>query len=72
VESGLEALKKGTKTHQGSMTSAAIRITILSGLLYVLGYALSKSLVTNHGLSPLQVTFLRCVVIRLVGLAPSS
>jgi hypothetical protein len=54
------------------MTSAAIGLTILSGLLYVLGYALSKSLVTNHGLSPLQVTFLRCVVIRLVGLAPSS
>ena len=54
------------------MTSAAIGLTILSGLLYVLGYALSKNLVTDHGLTPLQVTFLRCAVILLVSLAATS
>lgn len=54
------------------MTSAAVWLTLLSGLLYVLGYALSKSLVADHGQSPLQVTFLRCVVILLVGLAATS
>ena len=47
-------------------------LTVLSGLLYVLGYALSRSLVTVHGLSPLQVTFLRCVVVLGVGLAAIS
>ncbi|TPG57808.1 DMT family transporter [Roseomonas nepalensis] len=54
------------------MTSAAIGLTILSGLLYVLGYALSKSLVTDHGLTPLQVTFLRCVVILVVSLSATA
>ncbi|MBI0534130.1 DMT family transporter [Roseomonas sp. KE2513] len=68
----MDALKTGTNTHQGSMTSAAIGLTVLSGLLYVLGYALSKILVTDHSLSPLQVTFLRCVVILLVGLAATA
>jgi drug/metabolite transporter (DMT)-like permease len=68
----LEALKTKTQAHQGSMTSVAIWLTVLSGLLYVLGYTLSKSLVTDHGLSPLQVTFLRCVVILLAGLAATS
>jgi len=48
---------------------AAIGLTLLAGLLYVLGYALSKSLVTDHGLTPLQVTFLRCAAILLVALA---
>ena len=48
-------------------TSTAVGLTILSGLLYVLGYTLSKSLVANDGLSPLQVTFLRCVIILVVG-----
>jgi drug/metabolite transporter (DMT)-like permease len=68
----LDVSKDEAKAHQGSMTSAAIGLTILSGLLYVLGYALSKSLVTDHGLTPLQVTFLRCVVILLVSLAATS
>ncbi|MBC9178992.1 DMT family transporter [Pseudoroseomonas ludipueritiae] len=68
----MEALKAGTKTRQGLVASAAIGLTVLSGLLYVLGYALSKNLVTDHGLSPLQVTFLRCFVILLVGLAATS
>lgn len=48
-------------------TSTAVGLTILSGLLYVLGYTLSKSLVANDGLTPLQVTFLRCAVILIVG-----
>ncbi|WP_043829107.1 DMT family transporter [Muricoccus aerilatus] len=68
----MDALKTGTNSHQGSMTSTAIGLTVLSGLLYVLGYALSRILVTDHGLSPLQVTFLRCVVILLVGLAATA
>ena len=51
---------------------AAIGLTILSGLLYVLGYALSKSLVTDDGLSPLQVTFLRCAAILVVGLGAAA
>ena len=69
---GLDALKTGPTPPRGSMTSVAIGLTVLSGLLYVLGYALSRGLVTNHGLTPLQVTFLRCVVILLVGLAATS
>ncbi|MFT8246154.1 DMT family transporter [Roseomonas sp. BN140053] len=62
----------GTAARQGSMALPAIGLTILSGLLYVLGYAASKSLVTDHGLSPLQVTFLRCGVILLAGLVAAS
>jgi len=53
-------------------TLAAIGLTILSGLLYVLGYTLSKSLVTQDGLSPLQVTFLRCAVILAGGLCAAA
>ncbi|MBP0494567.1 DMT family transporter [Pararoseomonas indoligenes] len=68
----MEAPRTEAKTHQGSMISPAIGLTVLSGLLYVLGYALSKKLVTDHGLTPLQVTFLRCVVILLVGLAATA
>ena len=68
----MELRKDGTEAHQGSMASAAVWLTILSGLLYVLGYTLSKSLVTDHGLTPLQVTFLRCVAILLVSLAATS
>ncbi|TGD99646.1 DMT family transporter [Methylobacterium nonmethylotrophicum] len=50
----------------------AIGLTVLAGLLYVLGYALSKSLVTGNGLSPLQVTFLRCAVILVVGMCAAA
>jgi len=64
--------KNGMEARHGSMTSAAVGLTILSGLLYVLGYAISKILVTDHGLSPLQVTFLRCVVILLASLVATS
>lgn len=69
---GLEVGKNGAEARQGSTTSVAIGLTVLSGLLYVLGYALSRGLVTDHGLTPLQVTFLRCVVILLASLAATS
>lgn len=65
---GLDGLKTATDTRQRSTAAAAIGLTVLSGLLYVLGYTLSKGLVADHGLSPLQVTFLRCVAILLAGL----
>jgi drug/metabolite transporter (DMT)-like permease len=70
--SGLDALKADAKRDRGAMVPAAVGLTVLSGLLYVLGYALSKRLVATHGLSPLQVTFLRCVVILLVGMAATA
>lgn len=47
----------------------AVGLTVLSGLLYVVGYTLSRALVVSHGLSPLQVTFLRCVIVLGAGLA---
>lgn len=53
-------------------TLVAIGLTILAGLLYVAGYALSKSIVTNEGLSPIQLTFLRCAVILVVGLCAAA
>ncbi|MCR0985343.1 DMT family transporter [Roseomonas populi] len=65
-------MRSGTEARRSSTASAAIGLTVLSGLLYVLGYALSRNLVTDHGLSPLQVTFLRCVVILVIGLAATS
>lgn len=68
----MDASTTGPATRQGRAGMAAIWLTILSGLLYVLGYALSKSLVRDHGLSPLQVTFLRCVAILLVSLAATA
>ncbi|MBO1081392.1 EamA family transporter [Roseomonas haemaphysalidis] len=52
-----------------SNATAAIGLTVLAGLLYVLGYAMSRDLVTRHGLSPLQVTFLRCAIILAAGIA---
>ncbi|WP_298951477.1 DMT family transporter [uncultured Methylobacterium sp.] len=63
-----------SKTAQDRVPSGlvAIGLTILAGLLYVVGYALSKSLVTDHGLTPLQVTFLRCAVILVVGLCAAA
>lgn len=68
----MDGLRPGTGTRRGSTSPAAIGLTVLSGLLYVLGYTLSKGLVTDHGQSPLQVTFLRCVVILLAGLAATA
>lgn len=38
----------------------AILLVVLSSLLYVIGYSLSKTLVVSYGLSAMQVTFLRC------------
>ncbi|RYY12816.1 MAG: DMT family transporter [Alphaproteobacteria bacterium] len=40
--------------------ATAIGLILLSSLLYVLGYSLSKHLVVMDGLTPIQVTFLRC------------
>lgn len=42
---------------------AAIGLILLSGLLYVLGYSLSKHLVSTDRLTPIQVTFLRCSLV---------
>ena len=47
----------------------AIGLVLLSSLLYTLGYGLSKSLVSAHGLSSLQVTFLRCVLVLAASIA---
>lgn len=44
----------------------AVGLVLSSSLLYVLGYSLSKTLVSSYGLSALQVTFLRCLLV-LVG-----
>ena len=45
----------------------AIGLVLLSSLLYVVGYGLSKALVTTYGLTPLQVTFLRCALVLAAG-----
>lgn len=68
----MEVSGTGTTSHPRPAIAAAIGLTVLAGLLYVLGYTLSKGLVTDHGLSPLQVTFLRCVVILVVGVAATA
>lgn len=47
----------------GPQTWLAVGFVLLSGLLYVLGYSLSKALVGTFGLTALQVTFLRCVLV---------
>ncbi|GEO80361.1 DMT family transporter [Pararhodospirillum oryzae] len=48
----------------------AVGLMVLSSLLYVVGYSLTRILVVEHGLAPLQVTFLRCVlVLAAAGLA---
>lgn len=41
----------------------AVGLVLSSSLLYVLGYSLSKTLVSSYGLSALQVTFLRCLLV---------
>ena len=60
----------GTETVQGRGGRAgliAIGFVLLAGALYLLGYSLSKALVVTYGLTPMQVTFLRCAL----GLAAS-
>ena len=49
--------------HRVPADVAAIGYVLLSSLLYMLGYSLSKSLVGTYGLSPVQVTFLRCALV---------
>ena len=51
----------------GRAALIAIGFVLLAGMLYPLGYSLSKVLVRTYGLTPLQVTFLRCSI----GLAAS-
>jgi drug/metabolite transporter (DMT)-like permease len=46
-----------------SRDGLAVGLVLLSSLLFVLGYALSKSLIVTFGLTSLQVTFLRCAVV---------
>jgi len=61
-------VEAGTVQRQsGRAALIAIGFVLLAGMLYPLGYSLSKLLVRTYGLSPLQVTFLRCSV----GLAAS-
>jgi len=49
---------------QGNLAArVAIGFVLVSGLLYVLGYSLSKMLVGTYGLTALQVTFLRCALV---------
>lgn len=55
-----------------SVELTAVGLTVLAGLLYVIGYALSKVLVVRYGLSALQVTFLRCAVILAASVAAVS
>ncbi|MEC5344027.1 DMT family transporter [Brenneria populi] len=47
----------------------AILLAVISSLLYVIGYSLSKTLVTSYGLSAMQVTFLRCGLVLAGGIA---
>lgn len=74
AETKTEATANGAATTRtdaraaASTTSTAVALTVLAGLLYVVGYALSKRLVVAHGLGPLQVTFLRCMTITAAGI----
>lgn len=59
-----------TRTTQGERrpgpaNTAAVGFVLLSGLLYVVGYSLSKALVADFGLTAVQVTFLRCALVLL-------
>ncbi|MFP1811586.1 DMT family transporter [Lonsdalea quercina] len=46
----------------------AVFFVVLSTLLYIIGYSISKILVTSYGFSAIQVTFLRCFFVLIVGL----
>jgi drug/metabolite transporter (DMT)-like permease len=47
----------------------AVGLVLLSALLYTIGYALSKRIVGTYGVSSLQVTFLRCVLVLAASIA---
>lgn len=47
-------------------TFIAIGLTLLSSLLYLVGYSLSRLLVVEYGMTALQVTFLRCAIVLAV------
>ena len=56
-------MEAGTVQRQGGRAALiAIGFVLLAGMLYPLGYSFSKVLVRTYGLTPLQVTFLRCFV----------
>jgi drug/metabolite transporter (DMT)-like permease len=61
------ALLQGQGRHRADL--AAIGLVLLSSLLYTLGYGISKSIVSSYGVSPLQVTFLRCVLVLAASVA---
>ncbi|GAA3585005.1 hypothetical protein GCM10023078_11080 [Gibbsiella greigii] len=46
----------------------AIFFVVLSTLLYIIGYSISKILVASYGFSAMQVTFLRCFIVLIGGL----
>ncbi|SDH47179.1 DMT family transporter [Roseospirillum parvum] len=72
-EGGRPAPRDGVKPalrDGGGAASLAIGLVLASSLFYVAGYSLTKVLVETHGLAPLQVTFLRCLmVLAAAGLA---
>lgn len=57
---------------RGNTAAEAIGFILLSSLLYVLGYSLSKRLVDTCQLTPVQVTFLRCALVLGGGLATTA
>ena len=63
---------QAARRQEGRATLVAIGFVLLSGMLYPLGYSLSKTLVGAYGLTPLQVTFLRCSLCLTAGVAALS
>ena len=57
------ALERLQSLMQRRADRVAVGLVLLSSLLYTLGYGLSKSIVSSYGVSSLQVTFLRCVLV---------
>lgn len=47
----------------------AIGLVLLSTLLYLTGYSLSKTLANSYGMTALQVTFLRCAIVLVAAFA---
>ncbi len=63
---------QAVRRQDGRAALVAIGFVLLSGMLYPLGYSLSKTLVGTYGLTPLQVTFLRCSLGLTVSVAAMS
>ncbi|QCK86580.1 DMT family transporter [Phreatobacter aquaticus] len=58
-----EARTEARSLSSGTTAVLAIALVLLSSLLYLFGYALSKTLANRYGMTALQVTFLRCVLV---------